>query len=223
MEITSACLLCETPQATPPRWQRPEGEGGQAARRFHLCAHCDLVYVDPADHPSPEAERAHYSTHENDPADPRYAEFLNRALLPLAERIAPGSRGLDFGSGPGPAVASLLSERGHSVMNYDPLFAPDSALLWARYDFVTVTEVAEHFRRPREEWVLLGQLLKPRAWLAVMTETRAPAEDMRSWWYAKDPTHLCFYSRKTLEFIARWLQLEAEFPHRNVALFRKRG
>ncbi|HTL10973.1 MAG TPA: class I SAM-dependent methyltransferase, partial [Bdellovibrionota bacterium] len=173
------CPLCEETARVELHASRERG-GGMAARRFLLCGRCDLVYVHPDDFITSEAERAHYGTHENSPDDPKYAEFLNRALIPLAERLAPGSKGLDFGSGPGPAVATLLGARGHTVVNYDPFFAPDAQALWGKYDFITATEVIEHFRRPRDEFVLLDQLLKPRGFLAAMTEVRSPAEDMRT-------------------------------------------
>jgi hypothetical protein len=41
---------------------------------------------------------------------------------PLLARLAPASQGLDYGCGPGPALAAMLAEAGHAVALYDPLF-----------------------------------------------------------------------------------------------------
>jgi SAM-dependent methyltransferase len=176
--------------------------------------------VAPEDRPSPEAERRHYETHENDPEDPRYRAFLDRLALPLADRLAPGAEGLDYGSGPGPALARMLSERGFPMALYDPLFAPDEAVLGRTYDFVTCTETAEHFSRPGEEFRRLGRLLRPGGWLGVMTEVVDEARPFADWRYARDPTHVCFYRAETLAWIARTHGWRLERPHRNVALFR---
>ena len=85
------------------------------ARRYHRCQRCASTFLDPAQLPTPADELAHYETHENNPADPRYRTFLNRLAQPLAAKIAPASRGLDYGCGPGPALAMMLRGAGHSV------------------------------------------------------------------------------------------------------------
>jgi hypothetical protein len=48
----------------------------------------------------------------------------------------------------------MLREAGQEVTDYDPMFAPDAAAVaaGAQYDFVTCTEVAEHFYRPAQEF-----------------------------------------------------------------------
>jgi hypothetical protein len=52
--------------------------------------------VSPAEHLDPGEERARYDEHENDPHDPAYRAFLERVAAPLAERLEPGARGLDY-------------------------------------------------------------------------------------------------------------------------------
>ena len=41
--------------------------------------------------------------------------FLGRLAEPLVERLDPGASGLDFGCGPGPALAAMLTRRGYTV------------------------------------------------------------------------------------------------------------
>jgi SAM-dependent methyltransferase len=177
--------------------------------------------MDPVDRPSPEVERARYDTHENDPYDPRYRDFLRRVLDPLLPLLTPGSRGLDFGAGPGAALQAMLEESGHPTRIYDPFYAPDPIVLEDRYDFVTCTETAEHFHDPELEFRRLDGLLRPGGWLAIMTEILDDQTDFASWYYARDPTHVVFYRRTTLEWAADRHGWTVHFPHRNVGLFRK--
>ena len=93
--------------------------------------------------------------------DPGYRRFLSKLADPLRGRLAPGAHGLDYGCGPGPALAAMLREAGHEMALYDPVYYPDTAPLQARYDFVTCTEVAEHFHAPAQEFDRMGALLRP--------------------------------------------------------------
>ncbi len=190
-------------------------------RRYYECGECRLVFVEPGQRPGPAAERAHYGTHRNDPADPGYRAFLDRVAVPLAERLAPGTEGLDYGSGPGPTLSVMLRERGFRVELYDPFFAPGEESLRRTYDFVTCTETAEHFHRPAEEFERFDRLLRPGGWLAVMTGWLGDDTDFGAWRYARDPTHVCFYRPATLDWVAARHGWSLEVPRRDVALFRK--
>lgn len=185
------------------------------------CSQCRLAFVAPEHRPSPEVERARYETHENDLRDPGYRQFLDRVRLPLVERLPPGAEGLDYGAGPGPALSVMLDESGYPTAIYDPFFAPDAAPLQRTYDFITCTETIEHMFDPARELDQLDALLRPGGWLGIMTEVRDPDQPLDSWWYVRDPTHVCFYQSATLEWIARDRGWHLERPHRNVALYRK--
>jgi len=52
---------------------------------------------------------------------------------------------------------------------YDPFFAPDPSALKRAHDFVTCTEVVEHFQQPADDWRRLLSLVKSGGWLGVMT------------------------------------------------------
>ena len=168
-------------------------------RRYHRCPRCLLTFLDPALHLSPERERAHYDLHDNNPADPRYRAFLDRLAIPLIAKLTPGERGLDYGCGPGPALAQMLSERGFPTAVYDPIYAADQAVLSDQYDFVSCSEVVEHMHRPAEEFARLAQLVRPGGWLGVMTGLLTDDIDFRRWHYRRDPTHICFYHPDTFK------------------------
>jgi 2-polyprenyl-3-methyl-5-hydroxy-6-metoxy-1,4-benzoquinol methylase len=181
------------------------------------------VFVPPDAWPAPEAEKARYDTHRNDPDDPAYRGFLARLAEPLLARVAPGARGLDFGCGPGPALAAMLRERGLHVTLYDPFYHPDASV-WSRaYDFITATEVVEHLRHPAREFDRLFGALAPGGWLAVMTQpVRAPAS-LDAWHYARDSTHICFYHPDTFRYIAaRWNAELTEYGG-GVVMLQRRG
>lgn len=194
---------------------------GPHGRSYLDCADCRLVFVDPAQRPSAEAERAHYGTHRNDPADAGYRRFLDRLCAPLAARLAPGAEGLDYGAGPGPALSQMLEEQGFPTAVYDPFFAPDVDVLRRTYDFVTCTETAEHFHLPHAEFDRLDALLRPGGWLGVMTETMDEARVFATWRYARDPTHVCFYRAETMVWIANRYGWAMESPRPHVFLFHK--
>lgn len=170
--------------------------------------------------PSPEQERAEYDRHRNID-EPGYRHFLSRLAEPLLQRLAQGASGLDYGCGPGPVLATMLAERGHPTALFDPIYAADAGVLERSYDFVTCTEVAEHFHAPRQEFERLDGLLRPGGWLAVMTQLRRPDQGFSTWRYVHDPTHVCFYEWATLQWIADWRGWQLLSVGDNVALFWK--
>ncbi|MCA1798283.1 MAG: class I SAM-dependent methyltransferase [Xanthomonadaceae bacterium] len=184
------------------------------------CALCDLVYQVPAQRLASDAERAHYLTHENEVDDPRYRAFLAQLAAPLLERLPAGAEGLDYGAGPGPALAAMLAEAGHPTAIYDPYFAPARAALDRDYDFITCTEVVEHLHDPRSDFDLLARLLRPNGWLGLMTELRPELAAFPDWYYHRDPTHVCFYSEQTIHWIAARYLWSVEFVSRRVILLR---
>ncbi len=180
------------------------------ACRYFRCLNCDLTFLDPARRLEPKEERARYELHENRVDDRGYQAFLQPAVDAIRQRVPVGGRGLDFGAGPGPAAAAMLAECGFEVVLYDPFFHPAPQVLEHQYDFVLTTEVAEHFRDPAAEFARLRKLLLPDAILVVMTAVLTPEIDFASWYYRRDPTHVVFYSARTVAWIATAHDLVAE-------------
>lgn len=222
------CPLCKTPGAC---WMcRDE------ARDYFQCNVCSLVFVPPVQFVSPEAEKARYDLHQNSPHDAEYRKFLSRLFKPMCERLPPDSHGLDFGSGPSPTLSLMFQEKRHSMTIYDPFYARDPSALEHEYDFITLTEVAEHLREPCKELDKLWNILKPGGLLGMMT--RMPSEDCRMpngtkstsrinvesfarWHYRNDLTHICFYSHSTFEWLAAKWHATLTFVDKDVILFSK--
>lgn len=188
---------------------------------YWRCGGCALRFLDPGQLPDREVERAHYRHHENDPEDPGYRRFLWRLAEPLLQRLGVGRRGLDYGCGPGPALAMMLREAGHEMALYDPLFRPDPAPLEKTYDFVTCSEVAEHFHEPACEFERFDRLLRPGGWLAVMTCFQDDDAAFARWHYRRDPTHVVFYRAETFRKLAALRGWSCEIPVKDVVLMRK--
>lgn len=196
------CPLCQHHDCSP--FAQVDG------RDYFRCRRCELTFLHPQQLPAADTERAHYDLHENDPDDPGYRTFLDQLAAPLCEQLTPGSDGLDFGCGPGPALARMLEERGHRMAVYDPLFSPDVTALARHYDFVTCTEVVEHFHQPAKEFELLVSLVRPGGVLAIMTSMLHDRIDFHSWHYRRDPTHVCFYRQQTFLWIAGWQGMQIQ-------------
>lgn len=207
------CPVCEGSEGRPF-----QAIGGRAYGR---CERCQATFLLPAHLPTAEAEHAEYALHRNTGDDAGYRQFLQRLAEPLLQRLAPRRHGLDFGCGPGPVLADLLRAAGHTVALYDPFFQPDTAALQARYDFITCTEVIEHFHQPAAEFRRLDEMLHPGGWLALMTRFQTDDARFAQWHYRRDPTHVVFYREHTLHWLAQHHGWRCEIPCANVALMRK--
>ena len=193
-----------------------------ARRAYFQCDECDLTFADPSSLLAPAAEKRVYDQHENDPADAEYRRFLNQLAAPLLLRLVEGMQGLDYGCGPGPTLSVMLEEAGMEMQVYDPYFAPGTSVLDREYDFVTCSEVAEHFYEPAIDWERMVTLLRPRGWLGVMTQLTDGCRQFDRWYYKNDPTHVSFYNSNTLAWLAARYGLTIEYQGDRVVLFRKK-
>lgn len=207
------CRLCEWAEG---RLFHDDG------RRYFQCTRCGLVFVDPATFLDGARERAVYDQHQNSPEDPGYRRFLSRLFQPVASQLTPGSRGLDFGSGPGPTLSVMFQEVGHSVSLFDPFYAPDPSVFDRQYDFITASEVVEHLHRPRMELERVWSCLEPGGVLGVMTKRVLDQAAFSRWHYKNDPTHVCFFSLETFAWLADHWNARLDVVGDDVVLFQKR-
>ncbi len=209
------------PWACPLCGNRPAGPCLEVqGRRYAQCGGCALISLDPSHRLTPLLEVVRYAEHHNDAADAGYAAFLTRLAAPMTARLMPGARGLDFGCGPVPLLARLLTDAGVPTASYDPLFHPDDDLLAASYDFVSCCEVVEHLHEPATVFRRLAALLPGGGLLGVMTSFYTGDPPFADWWYWRDATHVCFYTEATMRWIAAHHGWTLEIPRPNVALFR---
>ncbi|EPY28376.1 2-polyprenyl-3-methyl-5-hydroxy-6-metoxy-1,4-benzoquinol methylase [Strigomonas culicis] len=197
----------------------PCGEGAvfhkDRLRVYYKCPICSLIFVDPQNYVSEEAEKEEYCLHENNIEDDGYRAFLSRAAQPVFDFFAESEDkriGLDFGCGPAPVLASILTSNDtkFSVVNYDKYFFPatqeDIFSHDNQYDFITSTEVVEHLHSPGTVLKSLWRVLKPGGILVIMTKrAEGSVAKFQNWHYIRDKTHVCFFSDATFEWIAQTL------------------
>lgn len=207
------CPLCGGAEA-----EKFDEAGG---REYLHCPACRLIFVPEKYWPSFEAERARYDQHQNAPGDAGYLTFLDTIAAPLGKRLAPGSRGLDYGCGPFPVLCEIIEKQGHTIDRHDPHYFP--ALPRGPYDFIVSTETFEHFRKPGEEITRLCALLRAGGLLGVMTALWSEEVFRANWHYRRDFTHLCFYRRETMAWIAAAFGLEILWcDQKRAVIFRRR-
>jgi len=190
-------------------------------REYDRCPVCLLVFVPKRFHLNAEQEKSFYDLHENNPNDEGYRKFLSRLFDPLKERLNIGDRGLDFGSGPGPTLSLMFDEVGFNTAIYDIYYAPDTAVLQQTYQFITATEVVEHLSQPSVVLEQLWEMLEPGGWLGLMTKLVLDKTAFACWHYKNDPTHISFFSRKSLCWLANKWAVKPMFIGSDVVLLQK--
>lgn len=192
-----------------------------AKRKYRQCEICDLVYVPNKYYLSRDEEKVVYDLHQNSPDDPEYRRFLSRLFNPLLDRIKPKSRGLDFGSGPGPTLSVMFKEADHEMAIYDSFYARDNSVWDEKYDFITVTEVVEHLHHPGMTLNRLWACLKPGGLFGVMTKLVLNREAFVDWHYKNDSTHVSFFSRNTFAWLGEYWSTKPVFINKDVILLKK--
>ncbi|MBE9550276.1 MAG: class I SAM-dependent methyltransferase [Proteobacteria bacterium] len=192
-------------------------------REYYHCTNCSMVFVPPQYYLTAAEEKAVYDQHENSADDPGYRNFLGRIFKPLSQRLKPQSNGLDFGSGPGPTLSVMFTEAGHTMQIYDPFYAPDMSVLELNYDFITATEVVEHLHHPGEELDRLWSCLNPGGQLGIMTKRVTNQQAFSNWHYTNDPTHVCFFSIRTFQWLATHWSASLDVINNDVVLLTKSG
>lgn len=194
------CTLCSA-QTKPFYYYEKE------KRQYHRCTNCRAVLMDQDDYPSPREEINRYESHDNNVEDPRYQKFV----LPLVEKVTakfkPDTLGLDYGSGTGPVITKLLTDRGYPVHTFDPFFDNNPEVLKLKYDYIVSCEVIEHFHKPHKEFKNLKGMLKPGGVLFLKTDPYTDDTDFHAWYYKSDETHVIFYHPDTF----KWIRDEFDF------------
>jgi len=168
---------------------------------FYKCFTCDGIFRPQYTFLTAVEEKEHYEKHNNDVFDERYQAFVSPIVNAVLQDFSPEAKGLDFGSGTGPVIAKMLTDKGYQVQNYDLFFANEPSLLQEKYDYVSCCEVMEHFHKPYKEFELLKSLLLPKGKLYCKTAIYDNQTPFENWYYKDDFTHVFIYQPKTLEWI----------------------
>ena len=209
----NSCPLCNSKKNTLYS-QDKTGE-------YRLCSVCSLVFVLKEYYLDDEAEKARYDLHTNSCEDAGYRKYLTKVSEPVIKRLYEGAHGLDFGSGPGPTLSLILEDAGFDMKIYDHFYARDEEVLELKYDFITSTEVVEHLYEPKAVLDKLWSILNENGLLCILTQLYPDQEAFSSWYYKNDPTHVCFFSLKTLSWLAEQWKAELETVDKDLFIFKK--
>ena len=189
---------------------------------YWQCTICKATMLNPIKFISSNEEKKHYLKHNNEINDTRYRTFVSNLIKPLKDKISINDMGLDYGCGYAPALADILKKDGFNVELYDPFFFKNQNIFLRKYNFITCSEVVEHFFQPYEEFNKINNLLSKNSWLAIMTSFMTDDYLFKNWYYRRDPTHVVFYKKITFKIIAKQRNWKIHFPSKNVVLFNKK-
>jgi 2-polyprenyl-3-methyl-5-hydroxy-6-metoxy-1,4-benzoquinol methylase len=164
------------------------------------CLTCGLLFKDPETFMALSEEKSRYLTHNNDVNDSGYLSYLERLFELVSDRKG---KVLDFGCGPTQGLKALVEKRNYQsfeVDSYDPIFFPELNLK-KKYDIVFASECVEHAYHPAKTFELLKKLIKKEGVLALST-AMSDGQNLETWWYKNDPSHVVFFSEKTIKHIS---------------------
>ncbi len=166
-----------------------------------------MISVPPRYWVDEEQERRRYDLHDNTLSNDGYVRYLTQVVSETEKLKLTDPHILDFGSGPNAVLTTLLKEKGYRAEAYDPLFGLELEKK-QKFDLVIMCEVIEHLRDIRSELELVIGVLCPYGKLLLRTQPYPSLERFSGWWYAQDPTHINFFSEKSLRKVASILGME---------------
>ena len=188
--------------------------GSDKHRFFYLCGDCALVSVPPKYWLSVDDERARYELHDNNMSNAGYVKFLSQ-VVDVATRVVDdvvtdnclktGLKVLDFGCGKEAVACQLLKDKSIDCYGYDPLYGrtlPEPVSKSGQYDIIILCEVIEHLRDIKRELTRINELLREGGVIILRTQIYESPLSFPSWWYARDLTHINFFSEKSLSAAA---------------------
>ena len=177
-------------------------------RQFFRCSACDFIFSDLA--VSRRQEEQHYKGQWG-LAEPQSWRSKAELLLNLILQYTDPRSILDFGSGCG-GLTEALRGLGISTTPLEPMihgFLKDQHYAQP-FDAIVGVEVIEHLPDPLGELRELEKVLAPGGVMVFSTLLTNPFIDhpqsrelFSDWWYKDDPTHVGFFSNRTLDTLSR--------------------
>jgi hypothetical protein len=192
------CKICNTKTVS--------FEDNQLKKIFHHCPSCELIFLDKEFYVGNDNEKKQYDHHNNSLENEGYVKMFEDFLNYFWKDF---NNVLDFGSGPTPVLATLMQKRALHVEHFDKFYQTDEIYKNKTYELITSTEVFEHLENPTQVLKLLASHLKKDGTIAIMTLFHTnKQEDFLKWWYRRDPTHITFFTPKSIETMAKECGLE---------------
>lgn len=186
--------------------------------KFYHCLNCEFISKDENSIISEKEEIKIYNYHNNSIEDQNYVDFFKKFLdSSVMKYVNNGRKGLDFGSGPSPVLATILErDYNYSMDIYDLFYSKEKSYIGKKYDLITCTEVVEHLKYPMEYFSLFKQLLVDDGTLGIMTLFHSNnTEEFCDWYYRRDMSHISFFTAKTMTVISKLIKMELVYTDDN--------
>ncbi len=217
------CPLCKT-ISEPIDGACRELKLEKGVEHFFRCDGCGSVFVPERLHLDEDNERERYGEHNNQADNEGYRGYLSSVADKVAS-VVPDfetKRILDYGAGENFVLTTLLKERNIIAEPYDPNYE-SLATIDGEFDVIIACESIEHFRDPLAEFEKMTSHLKSGGHIWIRTEHLESAPYFSAWWYKNDPTHIFFYSEKTMNWLGKRFGLDlVMYDEKNISMFQKR-
>jgi hypothetical protein len=167
--------------------------------QFHQDQTSWLVMKDPKHFPNHAMAKARYDTHNNGENNVQYVEYQKRIFDDFIGIYLKPGKTLDFGCGEGGVLSQFIP----NLALYDLYYHPNQMVLKQNYDNIILIEVIEHFDTPLIEFNRLVEMLNPNGRLIIQTQFYTSFDDIPSWWYVRDATHVAFYHLRTFDYLCK--------------------
>jgi len=195
------CLICdkECERFEDTRWRI----------EYYECYSCGFVMKSTKNFSSFSEQKQRYDLHNNNQESEGYRAYFERFVNFLLPHINQPQNALDFGCGASSLLAQILTHNQISTDFYDPIYHPKEVYKDKKYDLIVSVEVFEHLHTPKEIFKMLVDHLNPKGYLAIQTAFYAEdRERFLNWHYRLDPTHVLFFSLKSLAVLATEFEMK---------------
>lgn len=208
LDLKNKCIFCGEFDLSPLNVDK---------KIYWYCSACRGVFLDGKFFLDADSEKKRYQKHNNSLEIPQYRRYLEAFFESIyafpavsEEKDCMLLKIHDYGSGPEPALARLLEQKGYQVRYNDLYFSPALLSFEGGADLVTCLEVAEHFKEPKTDFAMMNACLRPGGFLAIGThlidekpQSGTMLDFFQKWWYRQDETHITFYSELSLRIVAQ--------------------
>lgn len=185
-------------------------------RSFYKCPSCALIFTnETADNAAAEK---HYKSQWNNADDDFWKQQVDALVGVIQKYKMPMGRLLDFGSGSG-EITKEFQRRGIEAEPLDPMInglLKDQNYSY-KFDVVVGVEVIEHLPNMWEELKEIENHLSHDGIMLFTTNITEPfinssneVDVFKAWWYKDDPTHVSFFSNKSIFRLAEIMHYTAD-------------
>ncbi len=167
--------------------------------QFHLDFDTKLVTKDPSIWVSSNDAKARYDTHKNSAEDLNYFNYHKRIFDEFIGIYIKQGNVLDYGCGEGAMQSKFIP----NLQLYDLYYHKNETIFNQTFDTIILIETVEHFESPWTEIERLIHLLEPQGRLLIQTLFYPNFENISSWWYVRDVTHVSFFCLETFEYMCK--------------------